>query len=164
VTGVRMVVTKARATMAIVSLEHPGRDRSRRSRACTRRPGRPGSRVEPPHRRPDRPQGRGGVAAGRPGRRLGRRRDPRAGRLAGRVGGRRSRGRGGRQGTPERERLRQRHGQATPTDRRGHPVAPPPTANLGRPRVAGVGPRAAGSSSPDPVPVAPAVPLERCCP
>ena len=93
VTGVRTVITKAKATMAIVTLEDlqgtievvvfP--------RLYEQTAGDLARRRDPARRRSGRPQGRGGLAAGRPRRRLGRRGGRRPGgvRAAGR--GRRSR-------------------------------------------------------------------------
>ena len=74
VTGVRTVITKAKATMAIVTLEDlqgtievvvfP--------RLYEQTAGDLARRRDPARRRPGRPQGRGGLAAGRPRGRLGR--------------------------------------------------------------------------------------------
>ena len=68
----------------------PGVDRGRRVPPDVRDDATPAAgRRDPAHRRPGRPQGRGGVAARRPHRRLGRRRGTRTGRVRPRRGGRR---------------------------------------------------------------------------
>ena len=99
VTGVRTVITKAKATMAIVTWRTSrARSRSWSSRGCTSRPGptwRDGR--DPAGRRPGRPQGRGDLAARRPRGRLGRR-------VGGRSGGVRAAGRGRRPGSGRRRR------------------------------------------------------------
>ena len=74
VTGVRTVITKAKATMAIVTLEDlQGTHRGRRLPAALRADdGHVARRRDPARRRPGRPQERGGLVARRPRGRVGR--------------------------------------------------------------------------------------------
>ena len=117
VTGLRTVVTKAGAQMAIVTVEDlqgsievvvfPRLYEQTRPRV-DRRP-------DPADRGPHRPQGRGDLAARRPGRGLGRRGCEGSGRVRARGGGRgsgRTPAAAGRRGGSGRERQRQRGARA----------------------------------------------------
>ena len=141
VTGVRTVITKAKATMAIVTLEDlqgtievvvfPRLYEQTTVDLARRR--------DPARRRPRRPQGRGGLAAGRPRRRLGRGGGRRRGGL--RPAGRRRRARWGRPARTggERQRQRQRNGQrrarptGDPSSRSGRGRRPPVPVGAGAP-------------------------------
>ena len=155
VTGFRTVITKAKATMAIVDPRGPAghASRSSSSRACTSRPADLARRRDPARRRPDRPQGRGGLAAGRPRRRTGTTR-PRTGpeAFAREVAAGRSRRGGGAAGR------RNGHGRGNGERRRGRGRR---VAAGGVRRSAGIG-GAAGGRAGDRRVVPPASRRRRC--
>ena len=146
VTGVRTVITKAKATMAIVTLEDlqgtievvvfP--------RLYEQTDGDLARRRDPARRRPGRPQGRGGLAAGRPRRRLGRG----GGR---RRGGLRPAGRRRRAAWREAGADRRRTATATATERAtaARPTGGPSSrSGRGRRRAVSVGAGGAGGKRP----------------
>ena len=134
VTGVRTVITKAKATMAIVTIEDlqgtievvvfPRLYEQTAADLARRR--------DPARRRAGRPQGRGGLAAGRPRGRLGRGCGGRRGGLRAPGRGRRAR-RGGRRGGHGGERERRQRQRAAPGRVRGRGAA----ARAGRAGPAG---------------------------
>ena len=148
--ALRTVITKRQEPMAIVTLEDlQGIDRGRRLPAPVRDdPRRPARRRDPAGRRTHRPQGRGGLPARRPRRRLGRRRGPRPRGVRPGRGGRRSvGGRNGGSGAAARQRIGS--GRDRPGARGGTGCRPPSRAPAAGGRFAPPRRDAAGDGSGD---------------